>query len=666
MNADETVTLSSGSCESVNVTNGWERLETSFYLNQGEVAHIFCGFQSNGYGTFYLDDLQLEDGKGACSYNMLENPAMSNGGTKWSNEAAIDNVSDLAGFTKAIKKDTDPTKQWLGLNQFIYTTNGKAGDVYSLGAWVKAASAPTNGNKTNAPFTPQFSLALHFYRSADDSNPESVKINANDDYKDWQFVTGKAIAPIDYHHICFEVIYYSNVNSVSMTGAMCYREQFGQSYTYDNEGNVVSAKDLANANSSFAYQDNNLVNAINPSGSAFLYRYDETNNNLLCADSTNGVRYVFDYDAYGNATSAMVKEMKLATYLESGTVYNIRNKHSGNALDMGGTNGNVHNYMYYYENLNQEWTLESAGEEGVYYLKANNKYLYVDGASGEDGAYFKTAETNTGDDKFKFKIEPNQNSDGSSRGTYSIKSKTSNYSKCVDGMPGDTNDCSNCTPITQQAYVNGNAGQEWYFYIKYSDAGKKVIYTSAEYIRNGNYLYKQTDQLGNVTRYNYDQLAGRLYSVTDAKGNTTKYTYNNDTNQLLSVSSGGMTNYYAYENDRLTFINSNNSVGYKFTYDNFGRTLKNEVGNGTEFRTLSTMYYDKHLLIGQAYGNYDYINYSYDNLDRLTEIKYNDNENKKKTYIYGTDGNVSSVLDTASNTRTKYVYDLSGRLVETK
>ena len=127
-----------------------------------------------------------------------------------------------------------------------------------------------------------------------------------------------------------------------------------------------------------------------------------------------------------------------------------------------------------------------------------------------------------------------------------------------------------------------------------------------------------------------------------------------------------MTNYYAYENDRLTFINSNNSVGYKFTYDNFGRTLKNEVGNGTEFKTLSTMYYDKHLLIGQAYGNGDYINYSYDNLDRLTEIKYNDNENKKKTYIYGTDGNVSSVLDTASNTRTKYVYDLSGRLVETK
>ncbi len=68
-----------------------------------------------------------------------------------------------------------------------------------------------------------------------------------------------------------------------------------------------------------------------------------------------------------------------------------------------------------------------------------------------------------------------------------------------------------------------------------------------------------------------------------------------------------MTNYYAYENDRLTFINSNNSVGYKFTYDNFGRTLKNEVGNGTEFRTLSTMYYDKYLLIGQAYDNGDYI-----------------------------------------------------------
>ena len=127
-----------------------------------------------------------------------------------------------------------------------------------------------------------------------------------------------------------------------------------------------------------------------------------------------------------------------------------------------------------------------------------------------------------------------------------------------------------------------------------------------------------------------------------------------------------MTNYYHYENDRLTYINSNNSVGYRFTYDNFGRVVKNEVGNGTDHRTLSTMFYDKQLLVGQAYGNGDYINYSYDNLDRLTEIKYNDNENKKKTYVYGTDGNVSSVLDASSNTRTKYVYDLSGRLVETK
>ena len=181
-------------------------------------------------------------------------------------------------------------------------------------------------------------------------------------------------------------------------------------------------------------------------------------------------------------------------------------------------------------------------------------------------------------------------------------------------------------------------------------------------------MYKQSDQNGNVTRYNYDQYAGRLYSVTDAKGNMTKYTYNNDTNQLTSVSSGGMTNYYHYENDKRIYINSNNSVGYKFTYDNFGRTLKKEVGNGTDHKTLSTMTYDntKNLLLSQAYGNGDFISYSYDNLDRLTEIKYNNDDSKKKTYIYGTDGNVSSVLDSSSYTRTKYVYDLSGRLAETK
>ena len=670
----------SGNCEKVIKTDGWERLEVSFYVPADKELRIIFGYDANSYGTFYLDDLQLEEGdQGASSYNIVENVIteqhqyqhqwFTDGKTLTPTNPLILTENDpllvnIPGYDNFFSIPGGITDQYRRVLQDL-SVSGKAGDVYSFGSWLYGESVPTDRDRTGN-LNPCFEMKIHYY-DVWGTWIDAVVVKANPDcVGQWQFVSSEAIIPVDYSKLSFEICYNNNANNIWFTKPFCYREQFGQSYTYDNEGNVVSAKDLANANSSFAYQDNNLVNAINPSGSAFLYRYDETNNNLLCADSTNGVRYVFDYDAYGNATSVMVKEMKLATYLEYNVTYNIRNKHSGNALDMGATNGNVHNYMYYYDNPNQDWTLESAGEEGVYYLKANNKYLYVDGASGEDGAYFKTAETNTGDDKFKFKIEPNKNSDGSGRGTYSIKSKTSNYSKCVDGMPGDTNDCSNCTPITQQTYVNGNAGQEWCFYIKYSDAGKKVIYTSAAYIRNGNYLYTQTDQLGNVTRYNYDQLAGRLYSVTDAKGNTTKYTYNNDTNQLLSVSSGGMTNYYAYENDRLTFINSNNSVGYKFTYDNFGRTLKNEVGNGTEFRTLSTMYYDKHLLIGQAYGNGDYINYSYDNLDRLTEIKYNDNENKKKTYIYGTDGNVSSVLDTASNTRTKYVYDLSGRLVETK
>ena len=664
----------SGNCEKVIKTDGWERLEVSFYVPADKELRIVFGYGANSYGTFYLDDLQLEEGdQGASSYNIVENVIteqhqyqhqwLTDGKTLTPTNPLILTENDpllvnIPGYDKFFSIPGGITDQYRRVLQDL-SVSGKAGDVYSFGSWLYGESVPTDRDRTGN-LNPCFEMKIHYY-DVWGTWIDAVVVKANPDcVGQWQFVSSEAIIPVDYSKLSFEICYNNNANNIWFTKPFCYREQFGQSYTYDNEGNVVSAKDLANANSSFAYQDNNLVNAINPSGSAFLYRYDETNNNLLCADSTNGVRYTFDYDAYGNATAAMVKEMKLATYLEYNVTYNIRNKHSGNAMDMCGENGNVHNYGYGYDNTNQEWTLESAGEEGVYYLKANNKYLYVDGSSGEDGAYFKTAQTNTGDDKFKFKI------DGNGNGTWSIKSKTSNYSKCVDGMPGDTNDCSNCTPITQQAYVYGNAGQEWYFYIKYSDVGKKVIYTSAEYIRNGNYLYKQTDQLGNVTRYNYDQLAGRLYSVTDAKGNTTKYTYNNDTNQLLSVSSGGMTNYYAYENDRLTFINSNNSVGYKFTYDNFGRTLKNEVGNGTEFRTLSTMYYDKHLLIGQAYGNGDYINYSYDNLDRLTEIKYNDNENKKKTYIYGTDGNVSSVLDTASNTRTKYVYDLSGRLVETK
>ena len=156
-----------------------------------------------------------------------------------------------------------------------------------------------------------------------------------------------------------------------------------------------------------------------------------------------------------------------------------------------------------------------------------------------------------------------------------------------------------------------------------------------------------------------------MSSVTNAAGNTTTYGYDSDNNNLLSVSAGGHTNTYSYNNDRLTGINVNNSTHYKFNYDKFGRTVSTTVGNETNSVILSALEYDqKGLMTKQTYGNNDYISFAYDSLDRLAEKSYNDRNNNcvaKKQYLYGNDGNISVTVDFASNSYTRYNYDLSGR-----
>ena len=61
----------------------------------------------------------------------------------------------------------------------------------------------------------------------------------------WQFLADELIMPSDYGNIAITFTYDHNVNNAYQTGAFCYKEQYGQTYDYDKNGNVVSAVDLA-------------------------------------------------------------------------------------------------------------------------------------------------------------------------------------------------------------------------------------------------------------------------------------------------------------------------------------------------------------------------------------------------------------------------------------
>ena len=664
-----------GATEPIMSTDGWERMSVTFDVANGETARILVGFSYgslNGAGTAWFDDFQLEKSAGPSSYNLLDNSGFTNGKNDWSNSATLTTINDLAGFSKAISKVGSPTEEWLGLSQFVYPNNGKKGDVFSIGSWIKADSAPINNLKDNGEgeadddaYKPRFALALHFYNSSGTCiGTEELKVN--DDLNTWQFVSGKVIAPADYSYCCFEVIYYSNVNTVMMTGGFCYREEFGQTYTYDKNGNIVSSVDLANTESNFAYFGDQMAKMLNPSGSRYLYSYDEQNK-LNYALSSDGQEYSFEYDDKGNVTNSEITARKPATQVEAGKEYIIVNAYSGKALDSGDKGTLSYDTVtnsYNPESIYQRWKLVETGTANVYKITsvAFPQYdLDIQGGSSEDGRVVQIY-TPSSHACQKFKILKN-----SGENTYTIYTSISNFAKAFDAQYEDK-DLKENQIVKQKTIDASNLSEsvKWYFY-PVEETEDKTISTSATYTDNKNFVSTMTDQRGNVTTYNYDQNKGTLTSVTDAKNNTTSYVYNTNTNALQSVTSGGMTNSYNYVNDRLTEIIVNGGTRYKFLYDAFGRTTATQVGNGTTYTNLSTLEYNnKGLLSKQTYGNQDYIEFQYDNLDRLVNKSYNGSNIDKVQYFYGADGNIARTTDYSTNTDTKYVYDLAGRLVSTR
>ena len=181
-----------------------------------------------------------------------------------------------------------------------------------------------------------------------------------------------------------------------------------------------------------------------------------------------------------------------------------------------------------------------------------------------------------------------------------------------------------------------------------------VIYSSATYSENGQYIISLTDSRGKVTTRNINETTGVLNSTTNANGNTVSYEYD-DRYRVTRMYSGATDIIYEYMNGSLSKIKTKatNYAGtdyeeYVNTYDAFGNKISVSVGN----MALSTNTYapNNGKLTSSTYGNGATVNYFYDNLDRIVSLRYNNNEQTAFNYTYNRFGSVSAITDTASGT----------------
>ena len=202
---------------------------------------------------------------------------------------------------------------------------------------------------------------------------------------------------------------------------------------------------------------------------------------------------------------------------------------------------------------------------------------------------------------------------------------------------------------------------------------KKAITSKATYTTGtaaGQYMATQTAPEGTKSSYDWDMTKGLLKSVSTG-GRQTAYTYDT-AGRLTKVSGkahvGGAETQiqvqYGYEKDRLAKI-THNGFDYVFTYDGFGNRKSVKIA-GKE--AISHTYGDKNgLLLKSIYANGWEVSYTYDNMDRVTQVKAAKGSSSYVIgkYLYDRQGRVARFIDgQVSRKSCTYGYDLTDRLCE--
>lgn len=341
-------------------------------------------------------------------------------------------------------------EQNLHLMQGINIT-GEEGDIFNLSCWVKGFGIPEK----------HFSLSAAVIYTDD-----SVKwhhFHCNPNIKGWQFVSNTFStddqnegAKKSYKAIHIYLTYHNQVNQVLFKGVQLVRDD-GESYQYDDDGNLINAVSAAEKES-FSYdKKGSLTKMGSVDGTGFEYRYD-TKNHLTQAANSEGVCYRFTYNDKGQPIRMTADGGKHLGAVIPGRVYYIREKVSGNYLDVKGGEANnaVTAQLYTFNgSAAQKWKLID-GKDGYmqfeplcgsgYRLDLNNKSE----AEGEKIQIYGNNNT----DAQKWKLHPNAD------GSFQITSKATKDKKALTNGPKST---TSGQPLQSYTRKEENEHQDWYF-----------------------------------------------------------------------------------------------------------------------------------------------------------------------------------------------------------
>ena len=338
--------------------NGWVRLTLTFTVAQNNTtSEVFAGI-ANTTGTVWIDSMQLETGEVANKLNLIKNAGFQETADGKLNHWSFGEAPAGSGFATPSGYSQsaliNPTIS--GRPNFAQAINiqGKEGDVYSLSGWASTTGARPGG---------EFRIAAAFI--FDGAPAQWFTAPFNESVTGWQFANGIGVADDGdptttrtYSAIHVYVFYKDQLNPVYIDNLQLVKDN-GQSYVYDDDGNVTSSADAAE-DSKFDYDDHsNLKQMVDVSGNHFGYHYDDKEN-LTDARNSDGVSHKFTYESHGLPTEANIYGNSHMSEIKNGGNYRIRNALSGKYLEVKGAidaNGTKVQQYEFNGGANQHWKL---------------------------------------------------------------------------------------------------------------------------------------------------------------------------------------------------------------------------------------------------------------------------------------------------------------------
>ncbi len=170
----------------------------------------------------------------------------------------------------------------------------------------------------------------------------------------------------------------------------------------------------------------------------------------------------------------------------------------------------------------------------------------------------------------------------------------------------------------------------------------------------------ETDALGGVTHYTYQQNPSRLSSVTDANGNPISYSYDGR-GELLSVTYVDETSeHYVYDTaGKLISWTNRRGDTIELDFDSAGRVIRKRNPDGSQ----TTYAYNAVGNLTQIVDARGVTQFEYSPNDRVSRIVYPGTQSLE--FEYNLAGKYASIRDGFGN-ETRYIYDPLGRMEEVR